>query len=217
MIVYSPINGEVLTDAVKFHPRTAFIMTQLGTPLPKELLKIREGLKGELSKFNFNEVDASSLVTGKDFLDKIWKIILGAPLGIAILTKDMSDKTISNIYYELGMMDALGKETLIIKSKDYEIPSDFKRTEYVNFDSKFNSSFKKFQSNLDEREYHYWLMGEIMQADPVLAIDYIKRAYLLRPLKKYIKEAEKLYKKYEDKIDAQSKLHILGFLKNKKN
>ena len=103
--------------------------------------------------------------------------------------------------------------TLIIKSKDYEIPSDFKRTEYVNFNSTFISSFRKFQSNLDERESHYWLMGEIMQADPVLAIDYIKRAYLLRPLNKYIKEAERIYKMNEDQIDAQSKLHILSFLK----
>ena len=215
MIVYSPINGEVLTNAVQFHPRTAFIMTQLGTPLPKELIKIRQGLSKELKKYKFFEVDASSLVTGKDFLDKIWKIILGAPLGIAILTKDMPDKTIANIFYELGMMDALGKETLIIKSKDYQIPSDFMRTEYVNYNSHFNSSFKKFQSNLNDRESHYWLMGEIMQADPVLAIDYIKRAYLLRPQKKYIKEAARLYKKNESEIDAQSKIHILSFLKNK--
>jgi len=215
MIVYSPINGEVLTDAVKFHPRTAFIMTQLGTPLPKELTKIRKGLKKELKKFKFKQVDASSLVTGKDFLHKIWKIILGAPLGIAILTEDMPDRTIANIYYELGMMDALGKETLIIKSKDYEIPSDFKRTEYVNFNSRFISSFKKFQSNLNEREGHYWLMGELMKADPVLAIDYIKRAYLLRPLKKYLREANRIYNKNKNNIDAQSKLHIRSFLKTK--
>ena len=82
-----------------------------------------------MKKYKFCEVDASSLVTGKDLLDKIWKIILGAPLGIAVLTKDMPDKTIANIFYELGMMDALGKETLIIKSKDYQIPSDFMRTQ----------------------------------------------------------------------------------------
>ncbi len=215
MIVYSPINGEVLTDAVKFYPRTAFIMTQLGTPLPKELITIRKSLKSELKKFKFKDVDASSLVTGKDFLDKIWKIILGSPLGIAILTKDMPDRTIANIYYELGMMDALGKETLIIKSKDYEIPSDFKRTEYVNFDSSFITSFKKFQSNINEREEHYWLMGELMQADPVLAIDYIKRAYLLNPLKKYIREAKRIFQLNKQKIDSQSQIHIKSFLLSK--
>jgi len=125
----------------------------------------------------------------------------------------MPEKTIANIFYELGMMDALGKETLIIKSKDYQIPSDFMRTEYVNYNHSFKTSFKKFKSNLDARESHYWLMGEIMQADPVLAIDYIKRAYLLQPLKKYIKEALRLYKKNESEIDAQSKIHILSFLR----
>ncbi len=47
MIVYSPINGEVLTNAIKFYPRTAFVMTQLGTPLPAELVQIRKVLAKE--------------------------------------------------------------------------------------------------------------------------------------------------------------------------
>jgi len=54
MIVYSPINGEVLTDAVKFHPRTAFIMTQLGTPLPKELINVTVGLTVPKSSIIFS-------------------------------------------------------------------------------------------------------------------------------------------------------------------
>ncbi len=213
MIVYSPLNGEVLTDVVKFLPRSAFIMTQLGTLFPPELIKIRRSLSKEFAKYKIKEIDASSLVTGKDFLDKIWKIILGVQLGVAILTEDMPVKTVSNVFYELGLMDALGKETLIIKSKKYEIPSDFKRTEYVSYDSKFTSKFKKFAKNLKEREDHYWLMGELMEADPVLSIDYIKRAYLLNPLKKYKKEAVKIFKNNSDKIDDQSKIHIRNFLK----
>lgn len=215
MIVYSPINGEVLTNAVKFHYRTAFIMTQLGLQLSQELVGIRKSLTKELNKYNFKEIDAASLVTGSDFLDKIWKIILGVPLGIAILTRDMPKRTISNIFYELGIMDALGKETLILKSKDYEIPSDFKRTEYLNYDSKFKASFKKFKNNLGEREDHYWLMGELLKKDPVLSIDYIKRAYLLNPKKVYLKEAKSIFHENNDKIDDQSKIHIKNFLKGK--
>lgn len=189
-------------------------MTQLGEPIPTELDKIRNSLEKELNSMDYKQIDASSLVTGNDFLDKIWRIILGAPLGIAVLTKNMPEKTIANIYYELGMMDALGKETLIIKSKDYTIPSDFKRTEYVNFDSKFQSSFKKFGKNLKEREEHYWLMGELMEADPVLSIDYIKRAYLLNPITKYKQEAQKVFNNHSEKIDEQSKIHIKNFLKS---
>jgi len=215
MIVYSPINGEVLTDAVKYFPETAFLMTQLGTPLPKELIQIRKKLTASLRKVKIQEVDASSLVTGNDFLDKIWKIILGAPIGIAILTKEVPNRTIANIYYELGMMDALGKETIIIKSKNYTIPSDFKRTEYISFDSNFSKSLHKFLQNLKEKEEHYWLMSELLEADPVLSIDYIKRAYLLNPMKKYIREAERIFNLNSDKIDNQSKIHIKNFLKQK--
>ncbi len=110
-------------------------------------------------------------------------------------------------------MDALGKETIIIKSKDYKIPSDFKRTEYINYDSDFHVSFEKFFNNLKEREEHYWLVGDLINADPVLAIDYIKRAFLLNPNQKYIKEANRIFENNFNKIDDQSKIHIKGFLK----
>ena len=215
MIVYSPINGNVLTDAIKFYPRTAFVMTQLGQPLPEELIEIRKSLTLSLTNKEFIEIDASSLFTGRDFLDKIWKMILGVPLGIAILTKNIKSRTLANIYYELGMMDALGKETLIIKSKDYEIPSDFKRTEYLNFDADFEAGFRKFEENLIEREKHYWLMAELIAADPVLAIDYLKRAYLLSPKEKYKEEASRIFEENKNKIENQSKIHILNFIKSR--
>lgn len=110
MIVYSPINGEVLSSAIQFHPKHAFIMTQLAGPTPTELSEIKTALKVQLASIGFDWIDATSLLTGKDFLDKIWKIILGVPLGIAIVTPNMSEKTIANIFYELGIMDTLGKK-----------------------------------------------------------------------------------------------------------
>ena len=213
MIVYSPINGEVLSSAIQFHPKHAFIMTQLAGPTPTELSEIKTALKVQLASIGFDWIDATSLLTGKDFLDKIWKIILGVPLGIAIVTPNMSEKTIANIFYELGIMDALGKETLIIKSTSYKIPSDFKRTEYLNYDTTFTSRFDQFRKNLLEREQHYWLMSEILEADPVLSIDYIKRAYLLNPKKVYKKEAEEIFYQNIHAIDKQSKIHIKNFIK----
>ncbi len=216
MIVYSPINGEVLTDVIKYYPRTVFVMTQLGKPIPNELNRIRNILSKELQKYEFKEKDASSLLTGKDFLDKIWKIILGVPIGIAILTKDMQPKTLANILYELGMMDALGKETLIIKETGYEIPSDFKRTEYLNCDEKFSEGFSKFQENIKERELHYETMADCMDANPVLSLDYLRRAYLISSDGKYQIEAKKIFDLNISKIDSHSKLHIKSFIKSKK-
>lgn len=214
MIIYSPINGEVFTSSIKYKPRSCFIMTQLGGVPTSELKEIRLAISDFLTSINFVEIDASSYVTGGDFLEKIWKQILAAPVGIAILTKDMKLTTVANIFYELGILDSLGKESLVIKSKDFEIPSDFVRTEYVSFDGKFQNSLKKFFDNVFEREEHYSLMSELMRKDIVLSIDYLKRAYLISGELKYKIEAVRLFKENEDSIDNQSKFMIDGFLKS---
>src|SRR5208337_3263666 len=102
MIFYRPTDGDPHTGRIDYRPRTCFIMTKLGNPIPKEVNKIRYNIKKIFADFNINLIDANDEVTGKDFLLKIWHIILGVPLGIAIITNDMSKKTIANIFYEIG-------------------------------------------------------------------------------------------------------------------
>ena len=94
-------------------------MTQLGGNLTPQLNEIRLAISEFLISINFREIDAGSYVTGGDFLEKIWKQILAVPVGIAILTNDMKLTTVANIFYELGILDALGKESIVIKSKDF--------------------------------------------------------------------------------------------------
>jgi len=214
MIIYSPINGEVFTSSIKYEPRSCFIMTQLGGNPSTELSEIRFAISSYLPLINFRESDASSHVTGGDFLEKIWKQILAVPVGIAILTKDMKLTTVANIFYELGILDSLGKESIVIKSKAFQIPSDFVRTEYISYDGKFQTSLKKFFDNVFEREEHYNLMSELMRNDIVLSIDYLKRAFLISGKLKYKIEAERLFKENEKSIDNQSKFMIDGFLKS---
>ncbi|HET7361457.1 MAG TPA: hypothetical protein VFI78_05950 [Salinimicrobium sp.] len=215
MILYSPINGEVFTSSIKYRPRSCFIMTQLGGNQLENLKEIRLAIRDFLTSINFREIDASSYVTGGDFLEKIWKQILTVPVGIAILTKEMEITTVANIFYELGILDALGKESIVVKSNNFQIPSDFVRTEYVSFDENFQSSFKKFFDNVFEREEHYSLMSELMRKDIVLSIDYLKRAYLISGELKYKIEAERLFVENKSNIDDQSKFMINGFLKSK--
>ena len=109
MIIYSLINGEVFTSSIKYKQGSCFIMTQLGGNRSPQLNEIRLAISEFLISINFREIDAGSYVTGGDFLDKIWKQILAVPVGIAILTNDMKLTTVANIFYELGILDALGK------------------------------------------------------------------------------------------------------------
>lgn len=209
MITYNH-DREVITDFISYEPRSCFIMTQLGLPIPNSLTKIRDDLTVELSKRHIKELDANSYIKGKDFLSKIWKQALAVPMGIAIVTKEMKVSTISNIFYEIGVLNALGKETIVIKTKDFIIPSDFIRTEYIEYDDKFSEKINNFLDQVFELSDHYEIMGESLEANPLLTIDYYKRAYLITGDKKYFNKTKEIIK--GKKFDVQSSHFIKDFL-----
>src|SRR3977135_73555 len=115
MIFYRPTDSDPYTTAIKYRPRTCFLMTQLGEP-HAEVVAIRDYLSNILSTFKIKLIDADSVVTGKDFLLKIWNLLLAVPLGVAIVHEKMRTETLCNIFYELGVLQAYGKETLIVKT-----------------------------------------------------------------------------------------------------
>ena len=82
MILYDPVEGDVLSKHIKYRPQTCFIMTQLGTPIPNEIKNIRRTLEKYLKQKKLITIDASSNIKGKDFLLKIWEMILSVPVGI---------------------------------------------------------------------------------------------------------------------------------------
>src|SRR5690606_17039616 len=209
MIFYNH-DREVITDFISYLPRTCFIMTQLGLPLSDKLQKIRKDLCEELNTRGFSELDANSSIKGRDFLSKIWRQVLGVPMGIAIVTEEMKISTISNIFYEVGVLNALGKETIVIKSKEFSIPSDFIRTEYIEYDGNFKEKINKLLDKIEELADHYDLMGDELEANPVLSIDYFKRAYLLNGNTTYFKKVKDLMDK--ESFDSQTRFGIKNFL-----
>lgn len=118
-------------------------------------------------------------MTGRDFLLKIWKLIASSPLSIGICHEEIPELTQANIYYEIGVAQALGKETLIVKSPDVRLPSDFSRTEHVEFNDGFRDNFTAYLNSLPEQADHYELVADQLDRNPILAIDYLKRAFLI--------------------------------------
>ena len=154
-------------------------MTQLGKPIAPEIRNIRSALQRVLKSYNIKLIDAQSVVTGKDFLMKIWRLVLSVPLGISIIHEDMSSQTLSNIFFEVGMMQAYGKETLIIISKGTRVPSDFVRTEYLEYSSNFENKLSKFLDTFVDQAAYYESIADQLDSNPLLAIDYLRRAYLI--------------------------------------
>ena len=60
------------------------------------------------------------------------------------------------------------------------MPSDFARTEYIQFDNGFNRNFDNFLSSVFEQANYYELLADQLEKNPVLALDYLKRAFLIR-------------------------------------
>jgi hypothetical protein len=132
MNFYNPNSGEVDTGPVAYRENTCFLLTQIGGAPTNEVEQIQQAILSVLKSRNIKLTDATSEVTGKDFLLKIWKMIYSVPLVVAVVQRDMPALTRLNIFYELGVAQAMGKETVVVVGKDTEVPSDLVRTEYTN-------------------------------------------------------------------------------------
>jgi len=197
MIVYHPLELDIVQKPLKFRPNTCFIMTQLGKPVPREIIEIIDSIKTTLKPYKCKMIDANSSVTGRDYLLKIWEVILSVPLGIAVLSGDMKITTLENIFYEIGLMQAMGKNTIVIKTKDIEVPSDFVRTEYIEYEdgrlrkNKLTIKLKQFLNSHYELSKYFFRLGENLHKDNTAALDYFMRSYLIKPkesIRKKIRE-----------------------------
>lgn len=179
MIYYSPVNGDVRQEPVQWRPKTAFVMQQLGEPVPEAVHEARRTIDQVLERAGWSAIDASDEVTGQDFLAKIWKLILACPVGIALVHEGISPTTLANIFFELGMLQAYGRETIVIRIGKAPIPSDFTRSEWISTGPAFKKQLGKYIDGLADRETYYRQMAELVERNPLLAIDYLRRASIL--------------------------------------
>jgi hypothetical protein len=151
----------------------------MGAPVPPRVKAVRKQVNAALARGGFKAIDAGSSTTGHDYLLKIWNLLLGCPVGIAIVHEGISAATMANIYYELGMLQAYGRETLVVKVGAPALPSDFVRTEYLEAGRGFPGRLKSFIEELQERSRYYLKLAGNVEKNPLLAVDYLRRAALL--------------------------------------
>lgn len=185
-------------------------MTRLGHPVPETVASIRDVVTELCNNNDFEVIDASSRVTGRDFLLKIWRLIASAPLSIGICHEEIPESTQANIYYEIGIAQALGKETLLIKSPGAKVPSDFVRTEYVEFNDEFRVNFSAYLISLSEQADHYELVADQLDRNPILAIDYLKRAFLISGEERLREKAQEVLNRAELNDRAKNSVEQLA-------
>ena len=77
------------------------------------------------------------------------------------------------------------------------MPSDFVRTEYITYDSRFKLKLSKFITEFLKLSAHYTFMAKQLRSDPFLEIDYLKRAYLISGKKNIKADIRKLLNQYD--------------------
>jgi len=184
-------------------------MTRLKKPIPTEIEVIRNHLKDLLDNQGISEIDAGKRVTGRDLLMKIWGIIITVPMGIAIISENVSRTTLANIYYEIGLLQAYGKETLLIKTKKTKVPTNFVGTEFVTYDEEFEEHMDNFFQTLFELPEHYAKMAANLENDPLLSIDYLRRAYLISSDDSYRQKANDVFQTASLKGRAKNSIEML--------
>lgn len=209
MILYRP-DGLPFETSLISKPRHCFLVTRLGSPMSDEAIKMRKSITKVCLKKKYTIIDAGAEVTGRDFLLKIWKFIASTPLSVGICHDEFPIETIKNIYYELGIARAMGKETIIVKSTKSKNPSDLARDEYIEFTSKFDGEFSKYLDHLDEQAKYYETMAEQLENNPLLSLDYIKRAYLITGDVKLRRMAKSLIKKAKLEGRAKNSVEMLA-------
>ncbi|MDA2920318.1 hypothetical protein MYX76_12645 [Desulfobacterota bacterium AH_259_B03_O07] len=175
--------------------------------------EIGTAVKSCCREIDYAVIDAAARIGGRDILIKIWKMLASSPLAVGVVHESIPASTQANIFYELGVAQALGKETAIVKSPKAVIPSDFIRTEYITFDTKFTANFSRFLDGLKEQSEHYEIVADQLDRNPVLAIDYLKRAYLITGEARLKKKAKSVIKDagLQDRAANSIELLAAGF------
>jgi hypothetical protein len=186
-IIFSPLANEEMTGAFKPLPGCAFVMMHSAKAIAPIEREIEKRVNAALRKKGFRTTKATGAFGTKDYLDKIVQLIRGCGFGLAIFSEFTPAKTLANIFFEIGICYVLGKDVIMVKTREAPVPSDFVRNEWIEFDPAddlgFANSLQRACDAIRENASFYMKLGEIaveaVDTDYELAFERFKQAALL--------------------------------------
>lgn len=99
---------------------------------------------------------------------------------------------------------------MIKSSRLKELPSDFVRSEYIEFNQEFDDRFENYIDSVVEQAEHYEFVADQLDRNPILAIDYLKRAYLITGEENLRKKAQDLLNVAGIENRAKNSIEVLA-------
>ncbi len=162
-------------------------MLQSGGNISTSDAYMQETVKKRLTARNFCFKTALDTRGTTDFLLKIARLIMGCGFGIAIFSNRTPPKTLGNIFFEVGYCLAVGKPVHLVFCGKNIVPSDFVRSEWIEYKNGSNVQFTRdldasFEGLNNECQFMELLADTAFEAErmnPELAFERYKRVALI--------------------------------------
>ena len=169
-----------------------------------ELKIVIRRISTELKRQGFDYVDGCSLVELGGAVCKICYTMQGCAIGIGFYHPDIQIDAVSNIFWEMGMLQGWGRPALLVATKKEDLPSDF-TGEFCIFYEDNNRYIRKFKDLIiafqDRENYYADMLADeaIKTADYEKAIKYYQEAYLISGNRQILNRMRKLKESIEER------------------
>ena len=139
-LALSKAANHILSECIVAHRGPTGSLVQVDRPTAFVVMPFREKWSNRV----FRELIRKALASQKircirgdmalrvrDLTSNVWSEVLTAGFVVA----DLSARN-ANVYYELGLAHALGKDTFVLKRRGVKLPADFGGAHYIEYDLK---------------------------------------------------------------------------------
>jgi hypothetical protein len=184
---FSPVDHGELINPFMPRPRGAFLMLRLGVGISIAEAQMTAATREVLADLNFSPVTATDIRGTADYLAKIVDLIRGCGFGVAIYSDQTPARTMGNIFFEIGVCVLLGKPVQLVVSGNRPTPSDFVRTEWIEYrpgqEAALRRELRHSFGRIEQLATYYRTLGnlalEAAETDLELAFERFKQAVLV--------------------------------------
>jgi hypothetical protein len=184
---FSPVDQSELVNPYRPRPRSAFLMLRLGVGTSIAEAQMTAATREVLEAMRFGPATAADIRGTGDYLNKIVDLIRGCGFGVAIYSDQTPPRTMGNIFFEIGVCGLLGKPVQLIVSGDRPTPSDFVRTEWIEYrpggETELRRSLRDSFGRIEQLAGFYRTLGQLaldaQDKDFELAFERFKQAVLI--------------------------------------
>ncbi len=153
-------------------------------------------------------LDGCGVIELGDTLCNICSTMQGCAMGIGFFHPETPHDALSNIFWEMGVLQGWGRPVLLVATKKADLPSDFTRDFCIFYETnpRYIKDFTELVKRIKERERYYTdrLADEAIQtADYEKSMKYYQEAFLISGNRKILSKIRKLKRIIQPKHISQ--------------